>query len=94
MPLQYFLGSDMHDPSPTATDDRAQNAEVELHDPEAQFTALAAELGIIKLGDRLGQMQIDFAYGVAELCAAIGDRYGDPSDGNAGEHIRALYGPA
>jgi len=62
-------------------------------EPEAQFAALAAELGIIKPGDRLDQVQIDFAYAVAELCAAVGDRYGDPSDGNAGEHIRAVYGP-
>jgi hypothetical protein len=62
-------------------------------DPEAEYAALAAELGIIKPGDKLDQVQLDFAYGVAELCAAIGDRYGDPSDGNAGEHIRAVYGP-
>ena len=62
-------------------------------DPEAAFTDLAAELGIIKRGDRLDDKQMDFAYGVVELCAAIGDRYGDPSDGNAGDHIRAVYGP-
>jgi len=71
----------------------ASIAECLTREPEAQFAALAAELGIIKPGDKLDQMQIDFAFGVAELCAAIGDRYGDPSDGNAGEHIRALYGP-
>lgn len=64
-----------------------------VRDPEAEFTELAAELGIIKPGDKLDQVQLDFAHGVAELCAAIGDRYGDPSDGNAGEHIRAVYGP-
>ena len=62
-------------------------------DPEVVFASLAAELGIIKAGDKLDQMQIDFAFGVAELCASIGDRYGDPCDGNAGEHIRAVYGP-
>ena len=71
----------------------ASRAEGLAREPEAQFAALAAELGIIKPGDRLDQVQIDFAFGVAELCAAVGDRYGDPSDGNAGEHIRALYGP-
>lgn len=68
-------------------------AECLVHDPEGQFAALAAELCIIKPGDRLDRVQIDFAYGVAELCAAVGDRYGGPSDGNAGEHIQALYGP-
>ena len=68
-------------------------AELSQRDPEVVFASLAAELGIIKPGDKLDQMQIDFAYGVAELCASIGDRYGDPCDGNAGEHIRAVYGP-
>ena len=64
-----------------------------VRDPAAEYTALAAELGIIKPGDKLDEMLMDFAYGVAEKCAAIDDHYGDPSDGNAGDHIRALYGP-
>jgi len=64
-----------------------------VRDPEAAFTDLAAELGIIKRGDRLDDVQMEFAYGVVELCAAIGDHYGDRSHANAGEHIRALYGP-
>lgn len=88
----------MPDPSTSIPGDRSENdhdpmAQCPVHDPEAQFAVLAAQLGIIKPGDRLDQMQIDFAYGVAELCASIGDRYGDPCDGNAGEHIRAVYGP-
>lgn len=62
-------------------------------DPEAAFTDLAAELGIIKRGDRLDDVQVEFAYGVVDLCAAIGDAYGDKAYGNAGEHIRAVYGP-
>jgi len=73
--------------------DAAPAFEFTQRDPEVVFAALAAELGIVKPGDRLDQMQIDFAYGVAELCASIGDRYGDPCDDNAGEHIRAVYGP-
>lgn len=64
-----------------------------VRDPVAAFTDLAAELGIIKRGDRLDEVQIDFAFGVVGLCAAVGDHYGDPSDGNAGDHIRSLYGP-
>ncbi|CAN7329742.1 hypothetical protein [Variovorax paradoxus] len=86
----------MPEQSPTEHVDDVESAhaaELAQSDPELQFAALAAELGIIKPGDKLDQMQIDFAYGVAELCASIGDRYGDPSDGNAGEHIRAVYGP-
>lgn len=64
-----------------------------VRDPEAAFAELAAELGIIKRGDRLDQVQIDFAYGVVDLCAAVGDGYGDKAYGNAGDHIRAVYGP-
>ena len=56
-------------------------------DPVAEFTEIAAELGIIKRGHRLDDVQIEFAHGVVELCAAIGDRYGDPSDGNAGSTL-------
>ena len=64
-----------------------------VRDPEANFTALAAEVGIIKPGERLDQMHIEFAHGIAELCAAVGDGYGDSASANAGRHIRALYGP-
>ncbi|MDR6886166.1 MULTISPECIES: hypothetical protein [Variovorax] len=63
-------------------------------DPEGAFTDLAADLGIIKPGDRLDDVQMEFAYGVVDLCAAIGDRYGDKAYGNAGDHIRSVYGPA
>ena len=64
-----------------------------VRDPEGAFTELAAELGIIKPGDRLDDVQVEFAYGVVDLCAAIGDRYGDKAYGNAGDHIRSVYGP-
>ena len=64
-----------------------------VRDPEGAFAELAAELGIIKRGDRLDDVQMEFAYGVVDLCAAIGDRYGDKAYGNAGDHIRSVYGP-
>lgn len=64
-----------------------------VRDPETNFTSLAAEVGIIKPGERLDQMHIEFAHGIAELCAAVGDGYGDSASANAGRHIRALYGP-
>lgn len=64
-----------------------------VRDPAGEYAALAAELGIIRPGDKLDEMLMEFAYAVAAKCAAIGDHYGDPSDGNAGDHIRALYGP-
>jgi hypothetical protein len=62
-------------------------------DFEADFTALAAELGIIRPGERLDQAHIDFAHGVAELCAAMGDTYGDTAHGPAGKHWGAMRGP-
>ncbi|MDR6890903.1 MULTISPECIES: hypothetical protein [Variovorax] len=64
-----------------------------MRNPEGAFTALAAELGIIKRGDRLDDVQMEFAYGVVDLCAAIGDQYSDKAYGSAGDHIRSVYGP-
>ncbi|MDH6594051.1 hypothetical protein M2165_003940 [Variovorax sp. TBS-050B] len=64
-----------------------------VRDFEADFTALAAELGIIQPGDRLDAAHIAFAHGVAELCAAVGEGYGDSACTHAGRHIKALYGP-
>jgi len=64
-----------------------------VRDPLGAFTTLAAENGLIKAGDKLDQNLVDFAYGVVALCARIGDGYGDPDFQNAGEHIRAVYGP-
>ncbi|MDP9991948.1 hypothetical protein J2W28_000976 [Variovorax boronicumulans] len=64
-----------------------------VRDPLGAFTALAVENGIIKAGDKPDQNLVDYAYGVVALCAKIGDGYGDPDFRNAGEHIRAVYGP-
>ena len=62
-------------------------------DPRAAFTAIAVDLGLITPGQDLDDLQMAFATRVVELCASIGDRYGDgEAGGNAGEHIRAeLY---
>jgi hypothetical protein len=60
-------------------------------DPEAAFREIAERVGLIRPGDPMDQTARDFAYGVVELCASIGDLYTD--DGaNAGEHIRAELG--
>ncbi|CAN5720291.1 hypothetical protein BH10PSE18_BH10PSE18_50350 [soil metagenome] len=59
-------------------------------DVRAELRAIAERAGLIRPGDSLDQNQLDFAHGVIELCASIGDRYGDGEcGGNAGEHIRA-----
>lgn len=62
-------------------------------DPEAEFRAIAERVGLIRPGDPIDQNLLDFANGVVDLCATIGDGYGDAeAGGNAGEHIRArLY---
>ena len=72
--------------------DNTPEPEELVREPEAIYGALAAELGIIKAGDKLDDVQLDFAFGVAELCASIGDRYRDDY-GSAGDHIRAVFGP-
>lgn len=74
-------------------EERFQSQGQRVRDPLGAFTALAAEHGIIKAGDKLDQNLVDYAYGVVALCAKIGDGYGDPDFQNAGEHIRAVYGP-
>ena len=66
-------------------------AEELVRDPVGAYTNLAAEIGIIKRGDRLDDRLMEFAFGVAELCASVGDHYNDV-EGNAGDHIRSLYG--
>jgi len=63
-------------------------------DPVAVFTRLAVKHGLIRDGDKLDQNVVDFATSIVDVCASIGDAYGDSeAGGNAGEHIRAeLYG--
>lgn len=55
----------------------------------ARFTAAAAELGLLRPGDKLDQNVVDLCLRVVDMAASIGDRYGDDDFGNAGEHIRA-----
>ncbi|MES2251528.1 MAG: hypothetical protein V4645_29960 [Pseudomonadota bacterium] len=64
-----------------------------VRDPVNIFTALAAEKGLIKPGDKLDQRMLDYAYGIVGLCAKVGDGYGDPARATAGHHLRAVYGP-
>jgi hypothetical protein len=67
-------------------------ADDSLLSAENKFQALAAEIGLAE-GGRLSRAQLDFAHGVAELCAAVGDRFRDVREGSAGDRIRAMYGP-
>jgi hypothetical protein len=63
----------------------------EVRDPIARFTAAAAELGLIRPGDKLDRNVIDLCLRVVEMAAEIGDSC--PIRGGmgatAGDHIRA-----
>lgn len=59
-------------------------------DPLQTYTDVAVKHGLIRDGDKLDQNMVDFAAELVNLCARIGDGYGDgEAGGNAGEHIRA-----
>lgn len=58
-----------------------------------KFRVLAVEVGLAEYGAELTLEQLEFAHGVAELCAAIGDQVRTTRDGSAGDLIRANYGP-
>jgi hypothetical protein len=47
-------------------------------DPRALFTDAAVRARLIRPGDPLDQMQVDFAIEIVTLCARIVDRYPDP----------------
>ena len=60
---------------------------------EEKYQSLAVEVGLVPPGAPLTREHLDFAYGVASLCAVVVDRFRDSRDGSAGDHIRANYGP-
>ena len=91
--LQYVVGhrppeeiARQHFNACTGADTTAQRA-------EEKFQSLAVEVGLVPAGAPLSKEHLDFAYGVAVLCASVGDRFRDPKDGGAGDQIRAMYGP-
>lgn len=72
--------------------DPVGQAQDDMHDPVAKFTALAAQFGVIRAGDKLDQNIIDLCAGVVGLCAGVADEYENPScpGGTVGDHIRAV----
>jgi len=60
---------------------------------EEKFQSLAVQVGLMDAGKSLSKEALDFAYGVATLCAGAVDRFRDPRDGSAGDQIRSMYGP-
>ena len=59
-------------------------------DPIALFTAAAADVGLIRPGDKLDQNLIDLCASVVDMAAAIGDRYKNPDvpEDTVGDVIR------
>jgi hypothetical protein len=46
--------------------------------PRACFVAAAMRAGLIRPGDPIDEMQVDFAIEIVTLCARIADRYPNP----------------
>lgn len=65
-----------------------ENADPVGTSPRQAFYVVAVRAGLIRDVDPLDQNLVDYALGVVELCASIGDVYTNDY-GNAGEHIRA-----
>lgn len=68
-------------------------ADSSLKRAEEKFQSLAVEVGLLDAGQPLTKEALDFAYGVATLCAGAADRFRDARDGSAGDHVRSMYGP-
>jgi hypothetical protein len=60
--------------------------------PRACFVEAAVRAGLIRPGDPLDQVQVDFATEIVTLCARITDRYPDPEspEDTIGDRLRAL----
>jgi hypothetical protein len=63
-------------------------------DPLARFSAAAAEVGLIRPGDKLDRNVVELCLRVVEMAAAIGDRFPVPGffEENVGDHIRSELG--
>lgn len=68
-----------------------ENADPVGKDPVALATAHAARLGIIKEGDKLDQVLVDFWMSAIDESAAAADRFIDPqcTEHTVGDVIRA-----
>ncbi|WGT62418.1 hypothetical protein [Variovorax paradoxus] len=58
----------------------------------AEFERIAVKLGLVQAGEAMDPALLAYGLRVAELCASIGDHYSSVGKGNAGEHIRSVYG--
>jgi hypothetical protein len=59
--------------------------------PRSCFLAAAVRAGLIRPGDPIDKMQVDFAHEIVTLCARISDRYSNPDciEDTIGDVIRA-----
>lgn len=61
--------------------------------PSQVFLSVACEEGLLPNGSTAMTKELwSYTMAVVDLCALVGDAYGDPQTGvDAGEHIRAKY---
>lgn len=85
--------------SSIAGDDKDEDALVDScgrplddgRDPLARFTAAAADVGLIRAGDKLDRNVVELCLRVVEIAAQVSDKYTVPGilEGTVGTHIRA-----
>ncbi|MBJ2155246.1 hypothetical protein [Variovorax sp. IB41] len=91
--LHYVVGHRLPEEIARQHFNGCTGADSNLERAEEKYQSLAVEVDLVSAGTPLSKAQLDFAYGVAVLCASVGDRFRDPREGSAGDQIRASYGP-
>ena len=72
-------------------DSDSDPTEIPMGNPRTLFTDAAVRAGLIRPGDPLDQMHVDFASEIVTLCAQIVDRFPDPGrvQDTVGDVLRA-----
>lgn len=91
--LQYVVGHRPPEEIARQHFNACTGADSTLERAEEKYQSLGVEVGLVQPGAPLTKEQLEFAYGVATLCASVGDHYRSARDGCAGDQIRAMYGP-
>lgn len=91
--LQYVVGHRPPEEIARQHFNACTNADSTVLRAEEKYQSLGVEVGLVQAGSPLTREQLDFAYGVATLCASVGDHFRTARDGSAGDQIRSMYGP-
>lgn len=74
--------------------DSKLNSLGQVHEPQEVFVHLARLHGVVAPGEALPDNLQELLFSIVRLCADVADEYSNDEHGNAGEHIRSLYGQA